>query len=68
MGDALCIDREIHYIRKINYSLFINALDPPEKHTNIMNLEKGVKKKNEKRTDAFFLRWAYIFILTVVIN
>ena len=42
--DAVYIDREPHYMRrKIKESIYINALDASEKHTKIMNLEKGVK-------------------------
>ena len=42
--DAVYIDREPHYMRrKIKQSIYINALDASEKHTKIMNLEKGVK-------------------------
>ena len=41
---AIFIDRDSHYMRrKIKESIYINALDPSEKPTKIMNLEKGVK-------------------------
>ena len=41
--DAVFIDREPHFMRrKIKESIYINALDPSEKHSKIMNLEKGI--------------------------
>ena len=41
--DAVFIERESHFMRKkIMESIYINGLDPSEKHSNIMNLEKGV--------------------------
>ena len=41
---AIFVDRDSHYMRrKIKESIYINALDPSEKPTKIMNLEKGVK-------------------------
>ena len=40
---AVFIDRESHFMRrKIKESIYINALDASDKHTKIMNLEKGV--------------------------
>ena len=43
--DAVYIDQEPHYLRsKIKESIYINALDASEKHTQILNLEKGVKQ------------------------
>ena len=42
--EAIFIDRDSHYMRrKIKESIYINALDPSERPTKIMNLEKGVK-------------------------
>ena len=41
--DAVFIDREPHFMRrKIKESIYINALDPSEKRSKIMNLEKGI--------------------------
>ena len=41
---AIFVDRDSHYMRrKIKESIYINALDPSEKPTKIMNLEKGFK-------------------------
>ena len=43
--DAVFIDREPHFMRrKIKESIYINALDPSEKHSKIMNLEKGMQQ------------------------
>ena len=40
---AVFIDRESDFMRrKIKESIYINALDASDKHTKIMNLEKGV--------------------------
>ena len=42
---AVFIDWESHFMRrKIKESIYIHALDASEKHTKIMNLEKGVYK------------------------
>ena len=41
---VIFVDRDSHYMRrKIKESIYINALDPPERPKKIMNLEKGVK-------------------------
>jgi len=81
--DAVYIDREPHYMRrKIKESIYINALDASEKHTKIMNLEKGVKtnpcwnefnsevRKSLKQWEMcghHFLEMGMYFHLTVVI-
>ena len=79
--DAVFIDRELHFMRrKMKESIYINALDPSDKRSKIMNLEvlqqtlagTNLTAKLEEYYDCekyvqmpFPEKWVCIFIVTV---